>query len=257
MGMPYIQEGPGCISFTLAGVPTLIRPSVWLVLVILGSAYSPNYSIVPTLIFVATGILCLLVHEYGHAFSCRALGGGDSIVELSTLGGVTYSNYPPSTRLGHILMVLAGPGASFLLALIGGLILGIHIGDLYAGIVYSLYLPLSGIISLTPDSLFDIMRPVVLAYDTGELSPFVLQCYNTLFIVSIWWTIFNLLPIFPLDGGKTLYLMTDNPRITGCVGITISMAFLIFSLVNAQFFNAFIASYLAYLNYQYFRANRR
>ena len=49
--MPYIQEGPGCISFTLAGVPTLIRPSVWLVLLVLGSAGSANFSIVPPLVY--------------------------------------------------------------------------------------------------------------------------------------------------------------------------------------------------------------
>ena len=122
--MPYIQEGPGCISFTLAGVPTLIRPSVWLVLLVLGSAGSANFSIVPPLVFMVMGVLCLLVHEYGHAFSCRALGGGESIVELGSLGGVTYSSYPPPTRATHIIMVLAGPGASLLLGLLGGFTLG-------------------------------------------------------------------------------------------------------------------------------------
>ena len=253
--MPYIQEGPGCISFTLAGVPTLIRPSVWLVLLVLGSAGSANFSIVPPLVFMVMGVLCLLVHEYGHAFSCRALGGGESIVELGSLGGVTYSSYPPPTRATHIIMVLAGPGASLLLGLLGGFTLGLLVGAVPAGIGYSILMPLSFLIPIESPTWIGPLLPVLNAFETGELTSFAFLCYNTLFYVCVWWTLFNLLPIFPLDGSKTLFLITNSSRITGSVGLIVSLAAFLFCLTSSLFFTAFICAYFAYLNYQYLRTN--
>lgn len=252
--MQRFEPSPGSIAFSLGGIPTIIRPTSWLVLLILGSSGSSSamLDIVGTLIFVAMGMLCLLVHEYGHAFSCRALGGGESVVEIASLGGVTISSYPPRTRMGHILMILAGPGASLALGLLGGLALGVQIGDVAGGLLAAVYLPLSALLPTSDLLMEHFMYPL---YQAG-LSHFVLECYFTLFFVCMWWSIFNLLPIFPLDGGKSLYLLTNNARLTSTVGVVVSILLCLWGLISGNMFNAFLCAYLVYVNWQYMKSNR-
>lgn len=256
--MHRFENSPGSIVFTLGGVPTIIRPTAWLVLLLLGSASgkTAQLDLVPALTFVAAGMLCLLVHEYGHAFTCRALGGGDSVVEISSLGGVTISSYPPRTRLGHILMILAGPGASLALGVLGGLALGISIGNPLAGLICSVYDPLIGILPITQGIIELCYPPIIEALNTGELAEFTWRCYSTLFLVCVWWSLLNMLPIFPLDGGKTLYLITRRADWTSKIGVATAGILLLWCLLNAMMFNALICGYLLYVNWQYMKTNR-
>lgn len=254
--MYTFEHSPGCISFTFFGVPTIIRPSSWLVLLILGSgAGNTGLDLASTLIFVAAGMLCLLVHEYGHAFSCRALGGGRSVVEIASMGGVTISNYPPRTRLGHLLMVLAGPGASILMGALGGVILGLHLDiPLFQSVVYAMTWPLPFDM---PKSVMDwAYIPVLAALNDGWTSPFTKDCYQTLFFVCVWWSLFNLLPIYPMDGGKALYLATDNQRLTGAIGVIISVLLGVWSLLSGMLFTAFLCAWFVWINWQYMRLVR-
>ena len=252
--MRFFESDQGCIQFTLAGTPTIIRPSSWLVLLILGSA-GPHFNITHTLLFVVAGMLCLLVHEFGHALSCRALGGGPSTVEIASMGGVTRSAYPPPTRIGQLLMVLAGPGASLLLGLLGGLALGLQVGNAMSGIVYSLYMPLSSLLP-TSAQLTEAIMPILIEGYRGGLSEFAFIAYNSLFCVCIWWTLFNLLPIIPLDGSKALNLITRNPGLVCRIGLVTAVLLLVMCLTRAMVFNAFICATLAYTNWQYLRLSR-
>lgn len=253
--MQQFEHTPGSIYFTFFGVPTIIRPSSWLVLLILGSGLGNRLDIMPTLIFMVAGMLCLLAHEYGHAFCCRAQGGGSSVVEIASLGGVTISSYPPRTRGGHILMVLAGPVSSLLLGIAAGIILGVHLGlPLGKCVVFGMTSPLPfqvpyGIIEWS-------YIPVWEAMESSGMGNFALVCYSELFFVSVWWSLFNLLPIYPMDGGKTLYLLTENHRLTGMVGIVVSVLLGIWALQEKMLFTAFICAWFVWLNWQYLRYSR-
>ena len=254
--MHSFEHRAGSLSFTFFGVPTVIRPSSWLMLLILGSGVgSARVDIMPMLVFVVAGMLCLLVHEYGHAFSCRALGGGSSAVEIASLGGVTVSSYPPSTRRGHLLMVLAGPGASLLIAVLAGAVLGLYTGVApLKGVVYALTAPLP----------FDPPRemqewcyiPIWSQLHALDVSLFAITCYHTLFFVSVWWSLFNLLPIFPMDGGKALLLYTDNPRLTGMVGLTVAILLGVWGLTQGLIFTVLICAWFVWINWQYIRLSR-
>ena len=209
----------------------------------------------PLLIFIVVGMLCLLVHEYGHAFSCRALGGGSSEVEINSMGGVTKSSYPPATRRGHLLMVLAGPGASLFMAVLVGVVLSLYTGVApLKGVVYAFIAPLP---FDPPRELLEwCYIPIWSQIRALDMSPFAITCYHTLFFVSVWWSIFNLLPIIPMDGGKALYLCTNNIRLTGMVGFTTAILLGVWGLTQGLIITVFFCAWFVWLNWQFMRSSR-
>lgn len=255
MGMEQFPHQPGSIYFTFFGVPTIIRPSSWLVLAILGSGFgSHELDIAAMLTFVVAGMLCLLSHEYGHAFVGRACGSGDSVVEIASMGGVTMTGYPPRTRLGNILMTLAGPGASLLLAAVAAIVMSLQLGvQPLKCIVFALTEPLPWSM---PMDLNIWLLPIYQSIMSGAMSEFALLSYLTLFSVCVWWSIFNLLPVFPLDGGRVLYLLTNNTRLTSMVGVTVSALLCVWCLTSGRIFTLFICACLLWVNWQQLRLSR-
>lgn len=247
----------GCIQFTFFGVPTMIRPSSWLMLLVLGSGFGQmKQDIMPTLIFVAAGMLCLLVHEYGHAFTGRALGSGSATVEIASLGGVTAFTHPPKTRPGHLLMVLAGPGASLLLATVVAVGMSLQLGvEPLKGVVYALTVPLPfGV----PQELAEwCYRPVLMGFHTAGVGALTIKCYHTLYFVAVWWSLFNLLPIHPMDGGKALLLATANLRLTCMVSITVAALLGVWGLTQLSIFTLLISAWFVWINWRYLSLLRR
>lgn len=240
---------PWCIYFRLAGIPTVIQPSSWVVLTLLGvMAMAPEGTegIIAVVMFVIAGMLCLLVHEYGHALVCRALGGGGSEIQIASLGGLTKSEYLPTTRYGQVMMTLAGPGASLALSLIAGAVLGVIIGNVQAGVLFSLFSPFR--------YLTDSMVPVLEALREGSIPSMLFLGFDILFFVCVWWSLFNLVPILPLDGGQALRLISGSNRVAAWVGAAVSALLLVWFLVNKNIYMAVLMSYFLYLNWQYKRS---
>ncbi len=250
-GMHCCSAPKGSLYFELFGVPVLIKPGSWIVLALLGGGLgiSSGADVSGVLIFMVAGMLCLLVHEFGHALSGRALGGGEPSIEIAGLGGATYTPYPPRTRMGYFFMVLAGPLASLGLGILGGFIFGLlYLGNPIAGIVISLLEPLG--ISIGDWAYV----PLVDAIASGQLSIFALNCFYTLFMICTYWSIFNLLPIFPLDGGKLLGTLIDNYRIAAMVGLVLCGVLCVLCTICGMWFNMMLCGYLAAINWQYLRS---
>ena len=112
--------------------------------------------------YVALFVIVLL-HEFGHALACKSVGGVADRIVLWPLGGVAFVN-PPQRAGAYLWSIVAGP------------------------LVNVLLLP------LTVYAIMTIGRRGVgsnfdqLLYDVGEMNAVML--------------IFNLLPVFPLDGGQ-------------------------------------------------------
>lgn len=130
----------------------------------------------------------LLAHEFGHALMARLMGYRDIIISLVAFGGAT--THPPATRGQSLLIVLAGPAVS--LALWG----------------MARFLWLSDA-----------------AWVQEDVSRYIIG--NVLFL-NLVWAIFNLLPIFPMDGGQALFyslsFMMRNARailVTAFVSLTV------------------------------------
>jgi stage IV sporulation protein FB len=118
------------------------------------------------LALAAIGItLSLLVHEFGHALMARRFGMAPEIL-LHGYGGHT-SHSPAQRDRDDALIVAAGPAAGLLLAAISYLVFT--------------FVPLA---ELIPQQAFTM----------GQFLSFLLG-------VNIFWSLFNLLPLWPMDGG--------------------------------------------------------
>jgi Zn-dependent protease len=109
----------------------------------------------------------VLLHEFGHSLACRQVGGRADRIVLWPLGGVAFVQ--PPERPGAILWSLvAGPLVNVILVPV---LLGLGL--------------LTGILGIDVTS------------DASRL-------LETVFVINIGMLIFNLMPIYPLDGGQIL-----------------------------------------------------
>lgn len=112
--------------------------------------------------------LIVMIHEFGHALACRQVGGRADQIVLWPLGGVAYVDPPPR------------PGATLWSIAAGPLVNVALIPILFAAITVGRSL---GWAQSMPD-LYGLMRAVS--------------------FINFGLLIFNILPIYPLDGGQIL-----------------------------------------------------
>ena len=152
------------LSFRLFGFPVRIHPLFWLGAALLGAG-ALDRGLVFMLVWIAVVLVSILVHELGHAFAFRAFGTGSHVV-LYVFGGLAVPWNDVRYRWQRILVALAGPVAGFLLC-----------GLVYASQHFGKWVPVD---------------------DRSAL----MWLYLYLVWVNLYWGVFNLLPVFPLDGGK-------------------------------------------------------
>lgn len=112
--------------------------------------------------------LIVLLHEYGHALACRQVGGNANHIMLWPLGGVAYVDPPP--RPGATLWsIAAGP-----LVNVGLLVVLLIFGTLSRSAEWAAAMP----------NAHALLRSVA--------------------FINVGLLIFNMLPIYPLDGGQIL-----------------------------------------------------
>lgn len=119
----------------------------------------------------------VLLHEFGHCFAARWVGGEAHDIVMHPLGGLAMTS-PPPRPLAHFITTAGGPLVNVLICLICGAISWHLFGSL-------------------PWNPFIVRSPDVFStwFDIGRYSLWIYQ-------VSWMLLIFNLLPIYPLDGGR-------------------------------------------------------
>ncbi|MCI0366210.1 MAG: hypothetical protein L0Y44_02595 [Phycisphaerales bacterium] len=128
--------------------------------------------------------LIVLAHEFGHCLACRWVGGEADEILMWPLGGLAYCR-PRHDWKAHLVTVLGGPLVNVvLLVVMGGMLWTL------TGIFWGVALP----------------NPLTLAglwhYQVGRSFPnqllFMLQATNLIMLL------FNLMPVFPFDGGRIM-----------------------------------------------------
>jgi len=147
--------------------------------------------------------LIVLTHEFGHALACRQVGGQANRIMLWPLGGVAYVN-PPERAGAQLWSIAAGP-------LVNVVLIPIFIGAIYIA-------RMIGLPSSLPDAY--LLLKSVLYIDVGLL-------------------VFNILPIYPLDGGQILrsllWFVLGRGRslmvatVFGLLGVVALVAFAVYS----------------------------
>ena len=112
--------------------------------------------------------LIVMIHEFGHALACRQVGGRADQIVLWPLGGVAYVDPPP--RPGATLWsIAAGPLVN---------------------------------VALMP--LFYLANMTALSSGWAQSMPDLYQLLHSVLWINVGLLVFNILPIYPLDGGQIL-----------------------------------------------------
>jgi Zn-dependent protease len=118
---------------------------------------------------------CVVLHEFGHIMMARRFGIGTQDVTLYPIGGVARLKKMSDKPLEELLIAVAGPAVNVLIVLILAVALG-------AALVVDSQL------------VFRIIQ--------GEV--FAGKVLVVLLLVNVVMVLFNLLPAFPMDGGRVL-----------------------------------------------------
>jgi Zn-dependent protease len=166
--MPALRQG-SLHLFRLAGIDVFLHWSWFVIAVYEIGARQGRYSSYAwsALEYLAIFVIVLL-HEFGHAFACRSVGGTANRIMLWPLGGVAYVDAPqrPGAQLWSLA---AGPLVNVALAPVFG-------------------------------AAFLAARTLGWRYSNPNLYHLA---YGVL-AIDVVLLVFNLLPIFPLDGGQIL-----------------------------------------------------
>src|SRR5579863_382206 len=155
--------------FRLAGVDLYLHWSWFLVAAYEIQSHEARYSsIVWNVLEYLALFAIVLTHEFGHSLACRQVGGTADQIVLWPLGGVAYVN-PPQRPGATLWSIAAGPLVNVALAPI-----------LFA-------LDLSG-----------------RSAGWAETMPNAYHFLHSVLLINIGLLIFNMLPIYPLDGGQIL-----------------------------------------------------
>jgi len=112
--------------------------------------------------------LIVLTHEFGHQLACRQVGGKTHDIVLWPLGGVAYVS-PPQRPGAQLWSIAAGP------------------------LVNVLLIP-----------ILTLLLALISQFGWREFHPDVWQLVHIIWKINIGLLIFNLLPVYPLDGGQIL-----------------------------------------------------
>jgi Zn-dependent protease/CBS domain-containing protein len=159
---------------------------------------------------------CVLLHEFGHAMAARYFGIPTRDITLLPIGGGARLERLPNNPRHELVIAIAGP------------LVNVVLGGALAA-----FLILSGH-SLLPER------------DVGVIS--VLQ---RMFLVNVSLVVFNMLPAFPMDGGRVLralLAMAMNPvratRIAANVGRAMAVVFAVIALWQQMYLLFFIAVFV-------------
>lgn len=123
-----------------------------------------------SLIFMVLLFLCVLAHEFGHIFTARAFGVATPDVTLLPIGGVARLERVPEEPREELLIAIAGPLVNVVIAILLVAVAGADLSGRHLAAVES-----------TQISMIDRLAAV-----------------------NIFLALFNMIPAFPMDGGRVL-----------------------------------------------------
>jgi Zn-dependent protease/CBS domain-containing protein len=177
-------------------------------------------ALVTTAVIVAL-FVCVLLHEFGHSLVAQRLGIEIPDITLLPIGGVARLKALPERPMDEVKIAVAGPLVNVVLA------------PIFYGIG----------IALGADPL-DIGSPVGGFGSVG-------QFFVYLGVINVALVVFNMLPAFPMDGGRVLRGLLASrlgpvraTDISSAVGQFFALAFFLVGILSGNFFLALIAVFI-------------
>ncbi len=208
----------GIHLFTIKGIPVGLNPIFLILVFILSMGMGDVFQMV---IFGVCVFISILIHELGHALVAQRYGLRPAIM-FHGFGGITVHS-PALNSKQEFKITFAGPAAGLV---VGGLFFLIQI--------------LSSILG------FDFIWG-----QFPYLNAFVLN----MMWINLVWSIFNLLPCRPMDGGKLMghilrkFMSEPKAEFTGSViSVLLAGLMLVYFVVHHQMWMTFIAAYFLMMN---------
>jgi len=214
----------------VAGIPVRVHVTFFLIL-LLGAYQWGNMTgtlngAVFGLALMILLFVCVTLHELGHGLVARAFGVPVRDITLLPLGGVAHITKNPEKPLHELLIAIAGPLVNVVIALVLIVLMGLSIGPLL----------LTGH-GLLPEELGN--------------TPSLTTALVWLFAANVSLALFNLIPAFPLDGGRVLRallaMLMGFPRATRvavATGQFIAIIFGLYGVLNGQFLLTLVAVFI-------------
>lgn len=167
----------------VAGTELRIHLTFFLLLLWIGIVHfrvGGSAAAVEGILFIIAIFACVVLHEFGHALAARRYGIATPRITLLPIGGVAELERMPEKPSEEIVVALAGPLVNVVIAAVLILVLGARV---------------------EPEALAELENPAV-----GFLA--------RLAMVNVVLVVFNMIPAFPMDGGRVLraLLSTHYPR---------------------------------------------
>ncbi|MEN3943220.1 site-2 protease family protein [Prosthecobacter sp. SYSU 5D2] len=124
---------------------------------------------IDAILFVSAAFLCVLLHEFGHVFAARGYGIRTPDITLLPIGGVARLERMPRKPTHELVVAVCGPLVNVAIAGMIAVVLGINVG-------------------FNPDYRFE---------QAGHF-------WEKLMIWNLIMVAFNMIPAFPMDGGRVL-----------------------------------------------------
>jgi Zn-dependent protease/CBS domain-containing protein len=187
-------------------------------------SYQASGSLLGVLTAIATIValfLCVLLHEFGHSLVAQRLGIGIHSITLLPIGGVSNLESLPEKPADEVKITVAGPLVNVVLA------------PIFFGVGL-----LFGAAPRLPADLFT---------GIGSFGQF----FFYLGYLNVVLVVFNLLPAFPMDGGRILRGLLASrlgvlraTEISSIVGQVFAFAFFLIGLISGNLLLALVAVFI-------------
>ncbi|MGC8624764.1 MAG: site-2 protease family protein [Phycisphaerae bacterium] len=229
--------------FKILGITVYLHIS-WFLILLFEMSTAGHYYSSPVWQFLEIVALfgIVLIHEFGHALACRSVGGQADTIILWPFGGFAYVS--PPWRPGAMLWsIVAGP-------LVNVILIPITIGIFWLAVAP--HVPLTAgnfahLLLYTPASV-------------GNMGRFL----SRVVLINIILLIFNMLPVYPLDGGKILWsllwFVTGEGlalRIASVVGLVGSGLLALLAFNSGQIYMMLLSAFLIYEAVSAYRQSSR
>ena len=224
------------IRFKLFGVPAHIHFSFWVTGVVWGfalTACEPHP--VCVLFFVMAYLVSLLAHALGHALCGRRMLGHSLEMCLSWVGSNVCSEEDiECSRSSRVLMLLAGP--------LGGVVL--------AGIIYLGAVCVTQSVGEGAELAWRMLRGEAPMEYSSACPPLLLLFVTYTLQITVWWSVLNLLPIYPLDGGTIMHELMECTHVAHSISLVATCVLTMVFFALGLWALAVLMLALAYYNYR-------
>lgn len=205
---------------------------------------------------------CVLLHEFGHSLTAKRYGVNTQDIILTPIGGIARLERMPEKPVQEFLVAIMGPMVNVVIALIL-LIIGriMYSGADWAFFTATIADYFSNILGFLSDfgrlvtgnlSVLDFWDNFLAGWSSSQASEVAIEAelnvaglllfMPVLLAVNLWLVVFNMIPAFPMDGGRVFRALlamrigrVNATRWAARVGQFIALIFVLVGLANGGF----------------------